>query len=290
MTLVIDTHMHVYRSKAEGRRAKSLYGIWEYGSGGSPRLSPWDGDEEDALAAMAAADAAYAVVTSLLDPPTTRDAGGELIRFNEWTVDLGARNPTLLPCLAVDPRYLAIEDTVHHIQAMLRRGRVVGIKLHPPMQGLDLADEQLWPLFALCEELELRVVAHSGPSQRGAQLGEPDAFRPLLDAFPGLHLALAHLGGASWRQAASLAADYERVHFDLCEIIEWTGAERAPSRHGIVRLIQDIGVDRVMMGSDFPWYDIAHTSDLVRSLPGLATNDVDAILGGNASRFFGIAV
>ena len=45
-----------------------------------------------------------------------------------------------------------------------------------------------------------------------------------------------------------------------------------------------IGADRVMLGSDFPWYDPVRTADLVAGLPGLGTEERAAILGGTAVR------
>jgi predicted TIM-barrel fold metal-dependent hydrolase len=41
-----------------------------------------------------------------------------------------------------------------------------------------------------------------------------------------------------------------------------------------------------MMGSDFPWYDMTRTVELVRALPDLNDADRSALLGDNAARFF----
>jgi predicted TIM-barrel fold metal-dependent hydrolase len=45
-------------------------------------------------------------------------------------------------------------------------------------------------------------------------------------------------------------------------------------------------IGRVMMGSDFPWYDMTRTVELVRALPDLNDADRSALLGDNAARFF----
>jgi len=50
-----------------------------------------------------------------------------------------------------------------------------------------------------------------------------------------------------------------------------------------------VGADRVMLGSDFPWYDPLRTADRVAGLPGLSAAERVAILGGNAMRIFGLA-
>jgi predicted TIM-barrel fold metal-dependent hydrolase len=290
MPLIVDTHVHVYRTREEGQRAKGTYEIWEYGSGGSPRFAHWSGDADDAVAAMSAAEVRYAVVANLLDRPAEGvDAGPELLAFNAWLFGLASQRPEFVPCLAVDPGCLPVPELVAHIRDMTAHRGAVGIKLHPPLHRIDLTDEAIWPVFETCQELGLRVVSHSGPSREGKQYGEPDAFRPLLDAFPRLRISLAHLGGGAWQQTPRLAADYEHLFFDCCEIIEWLGAARAPSRQRFVQLLRDVGTGRVMMGSDFPWYDMAHTVDLVKTLPGLTDHEQRQVLGENAMRFFGLS-
>ena len=72
--------------------------------------------------------------------------------------------------------------------------------------------------------------------------------------------------------------------FDLCEIIEWTGAPNAPTDDDLGTLIADIGPERVTMGSDYPWYDLAHTVERVMSVPGLSEEQREGILGANAAR------
>lgn len=290
MPLIVDTHVHLYRTREEGQRAKGGYDIWEYGSGGTPRFSERTGMVEGAVADMLAAGVTHAVVTNLLDRPAMGvDAGAELVAFNEWLLDLAAAQPAFIPCLGVDPGLLPVSELVNHLRSMTAQRKAVGIKLHPPAQRIDLADEAIWPIFEVCQELGLRVVSHSGPSREGKGYGEPNAFRPLLDAFPRLRISLAHLGGAAWQQAPRLAADYEQVHFDCCEIIEWLGASRAPSPERFVQLLREVGIERVMMGSDYPWYEMGHTVELVKNLPGLTDDEREQILGQNAARFFGLA-
>jgi hypothetical protein len=146
------------------------------------------------------------------------------------------------------------------------------------------------PIYRTCEELGLAVLSHSGSAKQGARFGEPASFAGVLQAFPNLTLVLAHLGGANWEQTAKLAHTFRHVTFDLCEIIEWTGAPNAPSRDELARLIREVGPDRVMLGSDFPWYDLGRTADLVMSLPLLATEEREAILGENAARILRLPV
>jgi uncharacterized protein len=102
-------------------------------------------------------------------------------------------------------------------------------------------------------------------------------------AFPGLPLVLAHLGGGAWRDIGAFAAAYPRVRFDLSEIVSWTGSEVGPSPAELVALIRDIGVERVLLGSDFPWYEPADVVAAVLELPGLGEEERALVLGENAA-------
>jgi len=106
----------------------------------------------------------------------------------------------------------------------------------------------------------------------------------------GLNVVLAHLGGGQWRQTLELAQGFPSLVFDLCEIVEWTGAPNAPTAEQLGQLIADIGPERVMLGTDFPWYDLDHTVELVLDLPVLSAEQKEAILGANAVRILGLPV
>jgi uncharacterized protein len=285
--LIVDAHLHLYRTPAEGEQGKTGYEIWEYGSRPDTYFSSASGDLDSAQKEMAAAGAGFAVVPNLLD---VRRAGvalvDDLADFNQWLCDVARGNPRFIPLVAVEPAKLGVEATVAEVERLVSEWGAAGIKLHPPLMGLDLFDPSVLPLFELCRRLDVVVLSHSGPSRQSTGTAEPDAFRPVLESVPGLRIVIAHLGGAAWHQTAGLARDFPEVRFDLCEIIEWLGAPNAPTPREAVDLIREIGVDRVLFGSDFPWYDIAHSVAAVEGLPGLSTEERDAILGANAATFF----
>ena len=92
------------------------------------------------------------------------------------------------------------------------------------------------------------------------------------------------MGGATWGQALEIAETYGNAYFDCCEIVEWTGSSNGPSMQQLGQLIRDIGPERVMMGSDFPWYDIDHTVARIMQMPVLSIEEKEGILGANALR------
>jgi predicted TIM-barrel fold metal-dependent hydrolase len=304
----VDVHMHLYPTAESGAWWKSGYEIWEYGAKEGVSFSRYDGTVEDALVAMEKAGFAHGVVVNLLSvdlfreealamlprdlPPEDRERAAAEIdatmadRFraaNRWLVDALEPIPALTPYVGVDPWALRPEENVAHLREMAERG-ARGIKLHPVAQRFEPNDPRMHPVYDACEELGLVVLSHTGSAKGGEVFAEPEAFAAVLARHPRLRVVLAHLGGGSWRQTLAVARAFPEVSFDLCEIIEWTGAPGALTDEDLARLIQEIGPARVMLGTDFPWYDLHRTVELVMGLPLLATEEKEAILGANAMR------
>ena len=295
----IDTHMHLYPSKEAGAREKAEYEIWEYGSGPDVIFSRFDGDVDDALTAMRDAGFAHAIIANLfavaLLEEVDRAAGPalhaeRLVASNRWACEIAAENPELTAFVAADPIVLGGGEGVTHLRQMVEVRGARGIKIHPVVQAFMPDDPRIQPIYRTCVDLGLAVLSHSGSARGGQRFGEPAAFAPVLEAFPDLTLVLAHLGGGAWRQTVDLARAFPQVTFDLCEIVEWVGAPGAPGRDELGRMIRDVGPDRVMLGTDFPWYDLERTVELVMDLPSLALEEREAILGANAARILQLPV
>ena len=290
--LIVDTHLHLYRNVEEGEAGKVGYEIWEYGPNPDVHFSDRSGDYASAVDALESSGTSFAVVTNLLDTVRPGVSPAEdLIAFNHWLCDdIAAKDSRFIPLIGVDTNYMSVAKNVAHLDEMATGHGAAGVKLHPPLQRLDFADQAIWPIIETVARLDLAIVSHAGPSRDATGFGEPESFRPILDAFPSLRIVLAHMGGAAWRQLPAVARDYPHVYFDLCEIVEQLGAPNAPDPEEMSALIRVVGVERVMMGSDFPWYDIDHTIERLMALPGLSANEKHMILGENAARFFRLPV
>jgi hypothetical protein len=309
---LVDVHVHLYEDKDIARRAKDNYVIWEYGDDPGVEFSPIDGDLEDLADTYGKGGFDRAVVVHLFDtalarhdaiarlaPGRTGDAvsgaravvdeavSEAMVASNLWVAEVARANPMVEVLVTVDPTLLSSVALVNHLVELANAG-VRGIKLHPVSQGFLPNDVRLHAIYDTCSDAGLVVLSHSGPGHHGGASARPSEFGTVLQRWPDLRLVLAHLGGATWRESQELAASFPQVVFDLSEIIEWVGAPSAPSTSELARLIRSVGVDRVMLGSDFPWYDPIKTVDRVMSLPGLSTEEKAAILGGTAVRVLGL--
>lgn len=207
---------------------------------------------------------------------------------NRWGCDLVADDPRFSVLAGIDPSVLPPDETAAFVEGLGQSGRIRGIKIHPAIQDFWPNDPRLGPTYRVCEELGLSVLSHSGSVHGEEQRGAPSCFGPVLRTFPRLKLQVAHLGGGEWREAVALAEAFEQVVFDVCEIIDWAGSPNAPTRSDLALMIKGIGPNRILFGTDFPWYDLDRTVEKVEQLPGLSAGEKEAILGLNAAEFYGL--
>ena len=306
---VVDVHVHVFADANDPMR--DGYDIWEYGELPGVEAGEQRGTVDDLLAALDEEPCAHCVVLGMFvpeaelaaarglpasgDDPDARERElrrslpDRLRAYNQWILQTARQSPHLTPLIAADPSVLGGIAGAEHLRQAAALG-AKGIKIHPVLQGFFPGDHRMKETYDLCEELELTVLAHSGTARTAPQFADPFAFSAVMAEHPRLHLLLAHLGGASWHQVRDFAAAFPNVSFDLCEIIAWTGAPGAPTASELARLIQDIGADRVLFGTDFPWYDLGRTIDQLMDLPHLSDEERRGILGENAIRRMGLAV
>ena len=307
--LVVDVHVHVFAHADDPMR--DGYEIWEYGERPDVAFGERRGTVDDLLDSLVSSPCAHCVVLGLFVPEENIAAGRgaladaprgdnpetashpslpeRLHAYNQWILATASQSPHLTPLVAADPSVLGGRAGAEHLRLAAEHG-ARGIKVHPVVQRFLPDDPRMTETYAVCEELGLTVLSHSGRSRTAPQWADPFAFSAVMESHPRLHLLLAHLGGASWHQIREFAAAFPTVSFDLCEIIAWTGAPGAPTSDELGRLIRDIGAERVLFGTDFPWYEVDRTIDQLMDLPHLSDEERLGILGENAVRRMGLVI
>jgi predicted TIM-barrel fold metal-dependent hydrolase len=281
------------------------YEIWEYGEKENVRYSQSDGTVNSLLQAMEEAGAEKAFITHMFNPINIpglisseyglkkkeisdeyeRAFWSELLKAsNIWVCKIYQNHPELLPFIHFDPHIFKTEEAVAHLQELYEVYDFKGIKVHPTSQQFYLYDERMMPVWKTCTEYNLSVIAHSGPSRGETQHGAPKYFKKVLTTFPDLKIVLAHMGGGEWSKIDALR-EHKNAYFDVSEIIEWTGSQYGPTEGELGKLVKKLGPEKVLMGSDFPWYDIDHTVERVMELPHLKKDEKERILGENAEVF-----
>jgi aminocarboxymuconate-semialdehyde decarboxylase len=250
-----------------------------------------------------------------------RDAAEQLIKVqNERLVEFCAGYPDRFVGFATAALQfpdLAAQQVEHAVKKLGFRG--VGVA--GSVAGEELANPKFHPFWAKCEELSVLVFMHPlgtrelEPSGRLAgsglltnTIGNPLEttialshliFEGTLDRFPGLKICAAHGGGFlpsyANRSDAVIKTFPDRVgplpkknpteylrngqlYFDT---IMFTGEAM---RH----LITEVGIEHVVMGTDYPFPWNTAPVDHILSIPGISDADKIAMLGGTAAKLLGI--
>ncbi|MGH2684451.1 MAG: amidohydrolase family protein, partial [Actinomycetota bacterium] len=256
----------------------------------------WDPDGSAQLAAMDEAGLDVAVMFPFdwsLEERLGRPETGWR-QQNEWYADLADRHPDRVRWgFGVDPRQ---DGALEAFTEAVRDRGAVCLKLHPG-GGWRMDDAVAHPFLERAGQLGVPVVMHVGPLP--APLDSSNAAPELLDAvaggFPDLPIQAAHTGNTEWPAVVRVAERRANVYCDLSgwQVSLQEGPDALTAK--VRRVLDAVGPDRVMWGTDAPYLrPIAPDSAWIDAFAGapegtFTADEVEAALGGTASRFFGLA-
>lgn len=218
----------------------------------------------------------------------------QIFEYNRWGCDLAAADSRFLAFVGINVRYLDAEEAVAEIEEMAARG-ASGVKIIPPSMRLYADDPLLWPVYERCAQLGLPVLSQSGsgggdPPHPGADhFGRPRHFEKVLSTFPDLTLILAHLGLGYEQDVVELAARHERLFTDTSLRLSRLGRPGQPSVDQLVELIRKIGVEHVLLGTNYPFVDPVAYRERLAALP-IGEHERSLIAGENFLRALPSAV
>ena len=157
-----------------------------------------------------------------------------------------------------------------------------GVKIHPDIQGVDVTDRRLFPMYETCQSLDIPVYFHSGDYRAEYRFSEPGKISEILELFPRLRVAAAHLGGyKAWDEAVEYLSGNERVWYDTSSSL-WSMSTRKADE-----IISKIGKDHLMFGSDYPGERLEDEIDRFMALD-LTDKEREAVFYRNARVFLNV--
>jgi uncharacterized protein len=209
-----------------------------------------------------------------------------IIRNNLWACNIGKEHPEIIPFISVDPM-MSPEQIREEITDKVRHHGAGGLKLNPGMCRYFAHDRRLWPAYAAAQELDLPVMAQSYMVDKKApQYSEPKYYGDVLAAFPKLRLVLTHAGLPFWEQVRALARQYSGVCFDISLVLD-PEQEGSLSDAEFISLFREIGMERAIYGSSFPWHERAPVLERIVRMD-LTESEKQLLLGENARRVYKI--
>jgi uncharacterized protein len=195
---------------------------------------------------------------------------------------------TWLDAVAGDPRFICY-GSVHPFarQPEQRLDRQVGlgatgVKVHPNVQAVAPEGARSMALYRMCADRNLIVFWHCGPvgfePEYGKRLTQVARYEQPIRELPGCTFVLGHAGALQNEEALELARRYPNVYLE----ISGQSVER------IRRMIARGPTDRMVFGTDWPWY---HQAIGLAKLLMATEGQYDVrhqILYGNAARLLGL--
>ncbi len=204
---------------------------------------------------------------------------------NDGLIELAATQPGMVPIATVHP--YDGQAALDELTRVAGRGVKV-LKLHAHTQKFDNADPRV-----------LDVVKHAGSlgvivlmDNANILPGDTEKLFNLAIAAPDTTFIFAHMGGLNFRfwniLALARTADgvfAENIHFDISGPLHL--APGSPIEAEFVWTLRNVGIDRILLGSDYPQLTLDQTLDALEKLP-LEESEKAKIRYGNAQALFGL--
>jgi len=209
------------------------------------------------------------------------------VETNDYILESIACYPKrLIGFCAVQPQ--SYEAAIAEIERCAKGGiRGVG-ELRPDMQLLDFSDKEMMdPFVEIMTKHRLILLTHTsepvGHDYTGKGSITPDIIYPLITSYPELTIVCAHWGGGLpfYALMPEVRQAMNNVLFDTA------ASPLLYSPEIYQQVIQLVGADKILFGSDYPLLTQSRMLDEIRALD-LPEETKDLILGGNAQKLLNI--
>ncbi|MBT9558421.1 MAG: amidohydrolase family protein [Myxococcales bacterium] len=161
----------------------------------------------------------------------------------------------------------------------------VGVKLHPDWQSVSAADTSIDGYMAVCRAAGLTMMIHTDVS---SPLSHPEKVFDLGKRFPDVPIVLYHMGFFGEHEVAMEVVRRATAEGSANLYLETSSA----SAEDILAAIRQVGAERVLFGSDVPYFGALHYAiygsilETLRS--ALPPAEYALVTHGNAQRLLGL--
>ena len=281
LAMIIDFHTHVFSPQIKENRSKYIdsdpcFAILY--SEKNAKLATAD----ELIASMNKAGIDISVIANI--GWTTHEL---CVETNDYILESVARYPQrLVGFCTVQPH--SYEAAITEIERCAKAGiRGVG-ELRPDIQLFDLRDEEvIAPLIKVIRKHKLILLTHAsepvGHNYPGKGTITPDMLYPFITSYPDLTIVCAHWGGGLpfYALMPEVKQAMNNVFFDTAA----SPLLYSPQIYN--QVIQLVGAEKILFGSDYPLLAQSRLLEEIRSL-NLPEATRDLILSGNAQKLLGI--
>ncbi|MFG1905469.1 amidohydrolase family protein [Kribbella sp. NPDC048928] len=168
------------------------------------------------------------------------------------------------------------QDPERELERLADDERFVGIKVHPSLHHYPVTGARYAAMWKFAESTGCPVLSHS---EHRSPYDAPALFAEVAERYPGTSVILGHAGitPPGVDEAIEVARRYESLVLEVCGS-HMTGP--------LIRsMVDQVGSDRVLFGSDFPFIDQRMSLGRVVCAP-LTESQRQDVLSGNARKLF----
>ena len=204
---------------------------------------------------------------------------------NDAAFALARKHPEMLPVATVHPH--DGDAALAEVARVAALGFKV-LKLHPHTQGFDAADPRVLALVRRAGERGLVVMFDNA----NILPGDSEKLFNLAVQAPRTRFVFAHIGAMNFRywNVLPMARTADRffadnIHFDISGTV--TVVADSPLEAEFVWTLRNVGIDRVLLGSDYPQFSLGQSVAALERLD-LSDEEKAKIRVGNARALFGL--
>lgn len=278
---IVDEHTHTYPSEELAQKILVPFAAFH-------QLAPMQlgaGTIEDMMATMHRDGIDYTILANF--------APVHLIhRNNLWTLNMARQHPQLVPLISLHPDMDG--DLVTHLQHYLTQG-AKGIKIHPSIQEYLPNHPKMQDVYTYYDAHAIPIVYHCGFVSHVYLNAYADLsmLLPVIDKYRHMPIVLTHMAEGNAADVYSVAEQYPQVSFDTSIVI--SGKLCIKRLHDpcwledafVVDVIKQIGAERIMFGSDYPFGSPIHDVKRFLNMP-ITDEEKRQIVGENALKLFAI--
>ena len=304
--MIIDVHYHFMRFPADDTIARNVTKEWlEYCS----RLGltkPVDEvvsilrdimDDTECNKLVKRMDEAGIDITAIcvVDNYAPALSTENLQLMNEMCANAARKHPGRLVSLAsIDPRR---PDAPALLRTCLKGYKMNGLKWHPD-NGFYPNSPEAYAVLKVANEFAVPLLTHCSPLSRSkAKFAHPLHLDDIAVDFPNIEIIAAHMGYLWWHDWAALAQFKPTISGDLAMWQLLAVSKTALFRRYLREILDIVGNKQILFASDGPIFEpIVSNKKWVEIIKGLTKKgtdgivftqeEIDAILGGNATRIF----
>lgn len=270
MALVFDNHVHVYPEAIAEKAVRSLNAFYVFVSECKGTLADYMAQAKGRASGMLM----FCVATNPHQVPKVNDG---------IAAAMGAARAEGFKVVAYAGLHQDTEDKTAELDRCRAMG-LTGVKIHPDIQGVDINDPRMFPLYEYAQSYDMPICFHMGDNRPQYRFSEPRKLAEILKQFPRLRVLAAHLGGyRATDEAIEYLAGNENVWYDTSSSLWYLTPEQASNS------IEKLGAERCLFATDYPVATIEHELAHFDHLR-LTAREKEMIFHENAAAFHGIDV